>query len=398
MNPAVPEYPELRLKPREDRRLRAGHPWVYSNEVDTAATPLTGLAPGAIVRLGSAEGRFMGYAGVSPHSLIAARILSRDVDHPPDRSLVVHRLKVALALRERLYEHGCYRLLFADGDGLPGLIADRFGDVVVLQAGTAAIEGMKGEVVDAVRKVLAPAGILWRNDAGARELEGLERYVEVAAGEVPDEVRVVEGGIEFTAPVRTGQKTGWFYDQRDNRARLARYRPASVLDVFSYTGAWGLSAACRGARATLADASSAALEIATRDAQRLGLEVEMLQGQAFDVMKALAAENRTFEAVIVDPPAFIKRRKDHKAGLTAYQRANQLAMRLLERDGLLVSCSCSFHLSQDDLLIAIQRAARHLGRTVQVLETGGQAADHPSHPLIPETRYLKAVFCRVVPG
>ncbi|HUG98460.1 MAG TPA: class I SAM-dependent rRNA methyltransferase [Gammaproteobacteria bacterium] len=398
MSPAVPEYPELRLKPREDRRLRAGHPWVYSNEVDTAATPLTALAPGAIVRLGSAEGRFMGYAGVSPHSLIAARILSRDVDHPPDRSLVVHRLKVALALRERLYEHGCYRLLFADGDGLPGLIADRFGDFVVLQAGTAAIEGMKGEVVDAVRKVLAPAGILWRNDAGARELEGLERYVEMAAGDVPDEVRVVEGGIEFTAPVRTGQKTGWFYDQRDNRARLARYRPASVLDVFSYTGAWGLSTACRGARTTLADASSAALEIAARDAQRLGLEIEMLQGQAFDVMKALAAENRAFEAVIVDPPAFIKRRKDHKAGLTAYQRANQLAMRLLERDGLLVSCSCSFHLSQDDLLLAIQRAARHLGRTVQVLETGGQAADHPSHPLIPESRYLKAIVCRVIPG
>jgi 23S rRNA (cytosine1962-C5)-methyltransferase len=397
VNPAAPDYPELRLKPREDRRLRAGHLWVYSNEVDTAATPLTALAPGAIARLGSAEGRFLGYAGVNPHSLIAARILSRDLSHPPDRSFFVHRLKVALALRERLYGHRCYRALYADGDGVPGLIADRFGEFVVLQAGTAAIEAMKGAVVDAVQKVLGPAGVLWRNDSGARELEGLERYVEVAAGEVPDEVRLTEDGIELTAPIRSGQKTGWFYDQRDNRARLGRYRPGSLLDVYAYTGAWGLAAASRGARVTLVDGSATALEVAERDAQRLGLEVETMQGQAFDVMKALADDGRSFAAVVVDPPAFIKRRKDHKSGLAAYQRANQLAMRLLERDGLLVSCSCSFHLSQDDLLLAIQRAARHLGRVVQVLELGGQAADHPSHPLIPETRYLKAVFCRVIP-
>lgn len=398
MNTPAADIPELKLKPREDRRLRAGHLWVYSNEVDTAATPLSTLAPGAIVRLSSAEGRFLGYAGVNPHSLIAARILSRDVAHPPDRSLLVHRLKVALSLRERLYEHGCYRLLFADGDGVPGLIADRFGDVLVLQSGTAAMEAMKGEVVDAVRKVIAPAGILWRNDSSVREFEGLERYVEVAHGQVPDQVAVNEAGVELTAPIRAGQKTGWFYDQRDNRTRLGRYRPASVLDVFSYTGAWGLSAAARGARATLVDSSAAALELAVRDADRLGLEVEAVQGQAFDVMKALADDGRNFEAVVVDPPAFIKRRKDHKAGLAAYQRANQLAMRLLGRDGLLVSCSCSFHLSQDDLLAAVQRAARHLGRVVQVLEIGGQSADHPSHPLIPETRYLKAVFGRVLAG
>jgi 23S rRNA (cytosine1962-C5)-methyltransferase len=391
------DFPELKLKPREDRRLRAGHLWVYSNEVDTGATPLTGLASGAIVRVSSAEGRFLGYAGVNPHSLIAARVLSRDTARPPDRSLFVHRLKVALSIRERLYGDGCYRALYADGDAVPGLIVDRFRDYVVLQAGTAAIEAMKGEVVDAVRKVLAPAGILWRNDAGAREPEGLERYVEVADGEVPEEVPVFEGGTQYTAPIHAGQKTGWFYDQRDNRARLARYSPASVLDVFSYTGAWGLSAATRGARATLVDASATALEIAARDAARLGVEVEIVQGQAFDVMKALADEGRSFEAVVVDPPAFIKRRKDQKAGLAAYQRANQLAIRLLERDGLLVSCSCSFHLSQDDHLLAIQRAARHMGRFVQVLELGGQAADHPSHPLIPETRYLKAVFCRVTP-
>jgi 23S rRNA (cytosine1962-C5)-methyltransferase len=396
MTPAEHDTPELRLKPREDRRLRAGHLWVYSNEVDTGTTPLTGLAAGTIARLASAEGRFLGWAGVNPHSLIAARILSRDAAHPPGRSLFVHRLKVSLALRDRLYPEGCYRALFGEGDGLPGLVVDRFGELVVLQAGTAAMEAMKGEVVDAVQKVLKPTGILWRNDAGAREPEGLERYVEVAAGEVPQEARVIEDGIEFGAPIREGQKTGWFYDQRDNRARLARYRPTSVLDVYSYVGAWGLSAAARGARATLIDASASALDVAKRSARRLGVAVDTVQGQAFDAMKALADEGRSFDCVVVDPPAFIKRRKDHKAGLAAYQRANQLALRLLERDGLLVSCSCSFHLSTDELLGAIQRAARHYDRFVQVLEIGGQAADHPSHPAIPETRYLKAIFCRVL--
>ena len=396
MTSALPDFPELRLKPREDRRLRVGHLWVYSNEIDVEATPLRAFDPGEVARLTGTDGRFIGYAGVNPHSLIAARILSRDPAEPPGPALFRRRLEAALALRERLYERGCYRALFAEGDGLPGLVADRFGDVIVLQAGTAAIEAMKGQVVDAVREVLAPAGVLWRNDAGARVPEGLERYVEVAAGTVPDTVSVFEDGVEFSAPVKTGQKTGWFYDQRDNRARLARYRPASVLDVYSYTGAWGLSAAARGARATLVDASAAALAQAEDDARRLGLEVETLQGQAFELLKALAEAGRRFEAVVVDPPAFIKRRKDHKAGLAAYQRANDLAMRVLKPGGLLVSCSCSFHLSQDELLGAIQRAARHLGRFIQVLELGGQAADHPSHPAIPETRYLKAVYCRAL--
>jgi 23S rRNA (cytosine1962-C5)-methyltransferase len=392
------DFPELKLKAREDRRLRAGHLWVYSNEIDTSSTPLKGLDTGAVVRITGADGKFVGYAGVNPHSLIAARILSRDLAHPPGASLLVHRLKVALALRGRMYAEPHYRLCFSEGDLLPGLVVERFGDYAVLQAGTATMEAMKGEIVDAVVKVLKPAGVLWRNDSGAREAEGLDRYVEPAHGDVPAEVPVVEDGLEMTAPVHHGQKTGWFFDQRDNRARLSRYGPRTVLDVFSYTGAWGLSAAARGASATLVDASAQALEIGAADASRLGLDVTTRQGQAFDVMKELADEGRRFGAVVVDPPAFVKRKKDLKAGLTAYQRANQLAMRLLEKDGVLVSCSCSYHVSLEDLLAAIQRAARHVDRFVQVLEVGGQSACHPAHPAIPETRYLKAVFCRVLPA
>lgn len=395
---ASEDLPELRLNAREDRRLRAGHLWIYSNEVDVQATPLKSLDPGALVRVVSDRGRFLGYAGVNPHALIAARILSRDPEHPPGKGLFVHRLNVALALRERLYPGGFYRLAFGESDLLPGLVADRYGPYVVLQAGTAAMEAMKGEVVDAVSSILEPKGMLWRNDSGAREMEDLPRYVEVAAGHVPEAVGVVENGVEYTAPVQSGQKTGWFYDQRDNRHRFARYRPASVLDVFCYTGAWGLSVAAGGARAAFVDASAQALEGVRTDGARLGVEAEVFQGNAFDVLRGLRDENRQFDAVVVDPPAFIKRKKDHRQGVAAYQRINQLAMLLLARDGLLVSCSCSHHLATDELVAAIQRAARHVDRFVQVLEIGGQSADHPVHPAIPETRYLKAVFCRVLPA
>lgn len=398
MNEAVstmPALPELKLKSRQERRLRGGHLWIYSNEVDVAKTPLKDFAAGDLVRVVNDKGQFLGYAGVHPHALIAARVLSRDAAHPPGRAMFEHRLRTARSLRDALYGNGHYRLLFGESDGLPGLVADRFGDVVVLQTATAAMERFKGKIVDAVKRELAPAGILWRNDSGARDLEQLDRYVEVAWGQVPEQVPVHEGGLEFAAPVMEGQKTGWFFDQRDNRDRFARYPADSVLDVFSYTGAWGLRAAKRGAAATFVDSSAQALAWVKSGAARLGVDAELLHGNAFDTLRALRDEGRRFGAVVVDPPAFIKRKKDFRSGLAAYQRINQLAMLLLERDGFLVSCSCSHHLSTADLQAALQRAARHVDRFVQVVEIGGQSADHPLHPAIPETAYLKALFCRV---
>jgi 23S rRNA (cytosine1962-C5)-methyltransferase len=197
--------------------------------------------------------------------------------------------------------------------------------------------------------------------------------------------------------VRTGQKTGWFFDQRDNRERLARYPAQRVLDVFCYTGAWGLTAAARGASAAFVDASAQALASVEATAARNGLAAEIHRGSAMDVLRSLNADGQRFDTVILDPPAYIKRRKDHAKGLAAYQRLNQAGLELLEPGGLLVSCSCSFHLGTGELVAAIARAAVRAGRFVQILETGGQSADHPGHPSIPETRYLKAVFCRVLP-
>lgn len=393
------ELPILRLKRNEDRRLSAGHLWVFSNEVDTAQTPLTAFKPGELCQVMSARDKFMGFAYVNPRALICARILGRDPQHPPgDKGLIVHRLQVALSLRDRVYSQPFYRLVYGESDQLPGLVLDRFGDVVVGQISTAGMEAMKEQVVAAVKQVLKPKAMLWKNDSGARELEGLESYVETAFGEMPEVLQLQESGVTFSVPVQEGQKTGWFYDQALNRQALLKYvKGAKVLDVFSYLGAWGLTAAKAGAvELTCVDSSAKALEHVQHSAQANDLQVTTLKGDAFDVLEKLHQEKRKFDVVIIDPPAFIKRKKDIPKGEAAYKRLNQLAMQLVERDGLLVSCSCSYHLHGDVLIDAIQRAARHLNKHAQIIEVGGQAPDHPIHPGIEETRYLKAFIARVV--
>lgn len=390
--------PELRLRPREGRRLSAGHLWVFSNEVDTDRTPLSGFAPGALCRVIGDRDHFLGYAYVNPHALICARILGRDARYPPGKSLLVHRLQVALALRDRLYPQPFYRLVHGESDGLPGLVLDRYGDVVVGQAGTAGMESLKDAIVAAVGQVIAPRAMVWKNDSGARELEGLPSYVEAAFGEAPDHVEVEENGVRFRVPMGAGQKTGWFYDQAANRNAFLKYVAGRrVLDVFSYLGAWGLAAARAGAaEVACVDSSAPALELLQASADANGLAVTTRRGDAFDELAALREAGERFDVVVVDPPAFIKRRRDIPKGQAAYRKLNQLAMQLLPRDGILVSCSCSHHLAQDDLIGAIQQAGRHVGRFVQIVEVGGHAPDHPIHPAIPETRYLKALTCRIV--
>lgn len=390
--------PALRLRRNEDRRLRAGHLWVFSNEVDTAASPLSGFVPGALARVLDHRERFVGHACVNPHALICARILSREEAEPVDQALIERRLHAALALRRRLYRHECYRLVYGESDGLPGLVLDRYGDVLVGQIATLAMELLRPVVEAAVRAVLAPRVLVWKNDGSARDLEQLPRGITAAIGELPQEVAIVEDALRFAAPLATGQKTGWFFDQAANREQLARYvvPGACVLDVCSYVGAWALTALRQGAaQADCVDASQAALDAAQRNAVANGLALGTHRGDAFDVLARLGEEGRRYDIVIVDPPAFIKRRKDQHQGEAAYRRLNQLAMRLLADDALLVSCSCSYHLAQETLPLLLQSAASHAGRTLQILAAGGQSPDHPVHPAIPETRYLKTLFCRV---
>ena len=396
----------LLLRKDQERRLLAGHCWIYSNEVDTTATPLKDLETGQSVEIRSASGRWIGHGYVNPHSLICARLVSRDHARPLTPALWVARLHQALTLRERLYEWPYYRLVFGEADGLPGLIADRYEDLLGVQITTAGMERVRGEILAALEQVLRPGTVVLRNDTAVRELEGLDQGTEVVLGRPPDRVVLSEGGpggaLEFLVSPLSGQKTGWFYDQAENRARLGRFGVGErVLDVCSYVGAWGLRAAALGAReVTCLDSSATALERVRENAarNRLGDRVHTVQGDAFEVLRALKDEGRRYDTLILDPPAFIKRRRDEKEGTQAYSRLNRLALELIEPGGLLVTSSCSFHLGRDAFLRAVQHAGRRAGVSLQLLGSGEQGPDHPVHPAIPETAYLKTLYLRVLPA
>jgi len=392
------ELPQLVLKRHEDKRIRAGHAWVFSNEIDTAVTPLTGVAPGAAVRLLDHRRHFLAHVLVNPHALICGRVVSNVEQEPFGPALLLQRLRRALALRER-YIGGChYRLVYGESDGLPGLVVDRYGDVLVGQIATLAMEQRREMIEVALRDLLGPGVLVWKNDGGARDLESLPLGIQVAGGDLPPAVTILEAGLRFVAPLADGQKTGWFYDQTANRAQLRQFlKPGQrVLDVCSYVGGWAVSALASGAASALCvDSSQSALDAAVANAALNGVAIETRRGDAFDVLEALHAEGRQFDVLIVDPPAFIKRRKDLPKGEAAYRKLNQLALRLASDEALLVSCSCSWHLPVESLPTLLQAAASHAGCELRLIAQGGQSADHPVHPAMPETRYLKALFGRV---
>jgi 23S rRNA (cytosine1962-C5)-methyltransferase len=391
---------QLVLKKDQDRRLRAGHCWIYSNEVDTVRTPLKDLPPGESVGVLSSRGNWIGWAYVNPHSLICARMVSRD--HPLGYALIESRLEAALALRQRLYAEPYYRLAFGEADGLPGLVVDRYGDVLAVQISTAGMDRHTGAIVDALKRLLQPRAVVLRNDNASRTLEGLTTQIETVLGEVPETIEVREGGASFLVSLLEGQKTGWFFDQAGNRDRLLKYVAGRrVLDVFSYVGAWGIRAALAGARAVTAiDSSERALQGVTDNAARNDVadRVSTRRGDAFGILKSMKQSGERFDVIVLDPPAFIKRRKDMKEGTLAYRRINEAALELLDADGLLVTASCSFHMASEELLRVAQQAGRATNRMLQLLEQGQQGPDHPVHPAIPETAYLKAFFLRALPA
>jgi 23S rRNA (cytosine1962-C5)-methyltransferase len=391
---------DLVLKKREERRVQVGHLWVFSNEIDTKKTPLKEFQPGECATLKTQDGRVLGSVYVNPGSLISARVFSRKANAVMDASWFRQRLSDALSLRQQLWDQPYYRLVFSEGDFMPGLILDRYGDYLVAQMNTAGMDAARDILIEVCQELFAPKGMVLRNDSGSRALEGLSKEVEVVLGEVPDELTLLEDGAEFAFSPLTGQKTGWFYDQRQNRQSLRTFaKGKSCLDLFSYVGGWAVQMGRAGATESIAvDASQSAVDHVLDNAKRNGLEdtVGAICGDVFDVLKQFKREGRLFDMIVVDPPAFIKRKKDAKEGAQAYARANKLAMEVLKPGGILVSCSCSHHFPAEQLQRALLKGAGQLRRDLQIIEVGQQSPDHPVHPAIPETSYLKGFYCRVL--
>jgi len=392
------KLPSVILRAGEDRRVRAGRPWVFSNEVlmdgDAKAIP-----PGALATLRAASGEKLGLVTFNPHSLIAGRLISHNPEASVDPLFIGRRLARAAALRDRLVGVPFYRLIHAEADGLPGLIVDRFGDVFVVQANSAGMEALTPVLLEALRAEFQPRGILLKNDSPVRTLEGLERGISVAAGEVPDRIELRENGARFVAELAGGQKTGWFYDQRDNRAFMASLtRDASVVDLFCYAGGFGVLAARAGARQVLCvDRSQDALDV-VGDAAALNDVADRVatrRAEAFEALEELAAGGRAHEVVICDPPAFVKSRKDLKAGVRGYRKLARMAAGLVAPGGFLFMASCS-HLVEPPLFAEqVQRGLQDAERGGRILRSSGAALDHPVHPALPETAYLKALVLQL---
>lgn len=396
---ATPSRPVVRLKPKTSPQpVLRGAPWIYADQVvldrRTRAIP-----PGSVVTLEDSARHPVATAAFNPASRIAVRILDGDPAARIDADWIARRLRRAAALRDRLYDAPFYRLVHAEGDGLPGLVIDRFGAVAVVQPNAAWAESLFGEIVAALQGLGGIEAVI-RNALGrARGLEGLASGLEIVVGQVEGPLAVPMNGATYFADPIAGQKTGLFYDQRDNHALAARLgRGLDVLDVFCHVGGFALAALVAGARSALGiDGSAPALALAERGAAASGVGDRLVtrRADAFDAMAALAAEGRRFGLVIADPPAFAPNRAALEAGLRAYERTARLAATLVEPGGFLVLCSCSHAADLARFREVSLRGIGRAGRHGQIIATGGAGPDHPVHPFLAETAYLKALFLRL---
>jgi 23S rRNA (cytosine1962-C5)-methyltransferase len=392
-------HPELYLKKNEDKRLRKGHAWVFSNEVDTKRSPLNAYSAGDLVVIKDSTGKSLGSAYINPNTLVCARLISRKSSQKMGGNFFKERLNTALVLRQRFFDKPFYRLVFGESDGLPGLVIDRFGSVLSVQITTAGIEKQKEILINTLVELFSPEAIILKNDNSQRQLENLSQETEVIYGVLPETLIIEENNTLFQLNAVEGQKTGWFYDHRISRSQLAKLAQCQrVLDLFSYSGAWGIPAAVAGATEVVCvDSSESALALAESSAalNKVQEKMHFVRSDVFDFLKQARENNEHYDIIVLDPPALIKRKKDFKAGYEAYRRLNHLALQVLEKNGILISASCSHHLTKSNLHEILRSSARHIDRHMVFFATGGQGPDHPVHPSIPETEYLKTYFCSV---
>lgn len=371
---------------RGARRIDAGHPWIFRSDV--AKRPE--CAAGAVM-VHDRRGKPLGIALWSPESEISLRFIDRDVGAELDRAWWTQRIAAAAHRRDGLAQHtNAVRLVNGEGDGLPSLVLDRYGEYVVAQFASAGVEAFRDEIVSAVRELFAPAGILARNDVAARAREGLTRETTLLSGDVPQEIEVSEYGVRYLAAPWTGQKTGAFLDQRENRHRIGSLAHGEALDCFSYHGSFALHLAINATHVTALDASASALERARANAERNGFgNIDFVEADAFEFLRERERGETRYDTIVLDPPAFAKNKPSLPGAIRGYKEINLRAMRLLRPGGVLFTASCSFHLSRPAFLDMLREAAADSGRRVVLRAITGQPVDHPEVLTIPETGYLK---------
>lgn len=388
----------IMLKKNEDRRIKAGHPWVFSNEINRIEHA---AEPGSVCELVDISGGFIGTGYHNPHSLIAVRLLSREIVDIDTVAFFEQQIATALAHRRAIYPGlESFRLVYGESDFLPGLVVDKYGDYLSLQLLSAGMDKRRDLILKALQRLLSPKGIIARNDVAVRTMEGLTEGVELLQGTIPDVVVMQENGLNFEVDLRNGQKTGGFLDQKENHLLLKHIcKGKNVLDSFCYSGSWAAHAASCGARSVLGlDISERAVALAGRNAALNGFskQVRFEACDAFDRLRSLKVEGRSFGVVVLDPPAFVKNRKNLAEATKGYLTINRRALELLEPGGYLISCSCSYHMGREPFREMLASAARQAKREVRLVESRTQAPDHPVLLSFPESDYLKCMVLQAI--
>lgn len=383
-------YPVITVKPREGRRARNGAPWLFSNEI-VMSDAAKALVPGSMVNVVGDDGQALGTGYFNPRSLIAVRLMARAADVAIDAAFFARAFIRAQKIRTTLIGVPYYRLINAEGDGLPGLTIDLFGETVVVQIATAGMELLKDQIVAALEQVFSPTAILLRADMPARSLEGLELYVREAKGTC-GRIEVVENDVRYYANLSAGQKTGWYYDQRETRAFVARLaKGRSVLDAYCYCGGFALAAAHAGAReVTGIDSSGPAIALASEAAAAGKLSAKFIEADAMAMLQEWGNGKERFDVVVADPPPFVKSRKDVEVGAKAYRKLAKLAAAVTAPEGYLVLASCSHNMPADRFAFECAAGIQRAGRVGRQIYAAGAGFDHPIHPMLAESSYLKA--------
>jgi len=389
---------KIRLKKNEDKRIKEGHLWIFSNEIDESSEA---KGEGELVEIEDYRGNFLAKGYYNRHSLIAVRILSYNKDEIIDQGFFFKRMEQALKYRQRVYpQFSSYRVVYSEGDFLPGLIIDKYEKNLVLQILTSGMERFEQDLIQACENLFSPARIVLRNDTSFRELEGLVLGVKILKGDIENPALIEEFGLKFFVDLKEGQKTGFFFDQKENRLMGAIYaKNRKVLDCFCYTGAWSIASAKNGAKGILGiDSSAKSLELAQKNAKLNEVEklCTFVKGDAFEILRGLVQKGEKFDMVMLDPPAFVKSKSKLVEGLKGYKEINLQALKLLDKGGILITCSCSHNLSRDLFMEMIKSSAKDTHKNLRLIEFRTQAKDHPILLSMPETEYLKCAILEVV--